>query len=61
MKAIYDNETDSKTERRLGADRRRWNCKHDFPYVDSHGDLVVNNRRKQKDRRLSQDKIKASR
>jgi len=39
------------TDRRQGIDRRQWTCQHDFPYVDSHGYLVVQNRRKQKDRR----------
>jgi hypothetical protein len=52
----HDNAIDNKTERRRGRDRRRWNCYHDFPYVDSHGFLVVHNRRKNMDRRKSLEK-----
>jgi len=54
----HENMTESNMERRCGTDRRRWNCDHDFPYVDSHGFLVVNNRRKAKDRRQPMEKIK---
>ncbi|MGD8593467.1 MAG: hypothetical protein PVF82_11575 [Gammaproteobacteria bacterium] len=59
MKAThYEKTTDSEMERRCGEDRRRWNCYHDFPYVDSHGYLVVDNRRKNRDRRQLVGKVK---
>ena len=58
MKATqHDNVPDSNMERRCGEERRRWDCDHDFPYVDSHGFLVVDNRRKTMDRRQSQEKV----
>ena len=40
-------------ERRTGEDRRSWECQLDFPYVDSHGTLVVEDRRKLVERRIS--------
>ena len=43
------------TERRKGTDRRRWTCNHDFPYVDTHGVLVVRNRRNNTERRLADE------
>jgi hypothetical protein len=61
VKAIHDNAIDSKTERRMGTDRRRWTCCHDFPYVDSHGFLVQSNRREQLDRRQSNEKQRLKR
>ena len=39
-------------ERRSGEDRRSWECHLDFPYVDSHGTLVIEDRRKQVERRI---------
>jgi hypothetical protein len=47
---MVDNNRGS--ERRSGADRRYWNSNLDFPYVDSHGTLVLADRRKTADRRL---------
>lgn len=43
----------SGVERRSGEDRRGWECHLDFPYVDSHGTLVVEDRRKKVERRIS--------
>lgn len=40
-------------DRRAGEDRRSWECQLDFPYVDSHGTLVVEDRRKTVERRIS--------
>ena len=40
-------------ERRCGEDRRSWQCNLDFPYVDSHGTLVVEDRRKIVERRVA--------
>ncbi|HEC18893.1 MAG TPA: hypothetical protein ENI97_06065 [Gammaproteobacteria bacterium] len=40
-------------DRRSGADRRSWECQLDFPYVDSHGTLVTEDRRKVAERRIS--------
>ena len=37
--------------RRSGAERRNWQCNSDFPYVDSHGILVINDRRAGNERR----------
>ena len=39
-------------DRRAGEDRRSWECQLDFPYVDSHGALVVEDRRKLVERRI---------
>lgn len=41
------------TERRRGEDRRSWECQLDFPYVDSHGTLVVEDRRIMVERRIA--------
>jgi hypothetical protein len=41
------------TDRRSGRDRRSWECNLDFPYVDSHGTLVTEDRRKCVDRRIA--------
>ena len=41
------------TERRAGEDRRSWECQLDFPYVDSHGTLVVEDRRVMVERRIA--------
>ena len=38
-------------ERRSGNERRNWHCEYDFPYVDTHGMLVVSDRRKSDERR----------
>lgn len=40
-------------DRRSGQDRRSWECQLDFPYVDSHGTLVIEDRRKVVERRIS--------
>lgn len=41
------------TDRREGDDRRSWECQLDFPYVDSHGSLVTEDRRQIVERRIS--------
>ena len=41
------------TDRRAGEDRRSWECQLDFPYVDSHGSLVTEDRRELVERRIS--------
>jgi hypothetical protein len=41
------------TDRRMGNDRRSWECQLDFPYVDSHGTLVTEDRRQIVERRIS--------
>ena len=41
------------TDRRAGEDRRSWECQLDFPYVDSHGTLVVEDRRVMVERRIA--------
>lgn len=38
-------------DRRSGQDRRNWHCQHEFPYIDSHGELVLADRRVHDDRR----------
>ena len=38
-------------ERRSGQDRRNWRCHHEYPYIDSHGILVLKDRRGADDRR----------
>ena len=43
----------SGSDRRCGSDRRSWECQLDFPYVDSHGTLVVEDRRVKVERRIS--------
>ena len=40
------------SDRRTGDDRRSWECQLDFPYVDSHGSLVTEDRRKIVERRI---------
>ena len=40
-------------DRRTGEDRRSWECQLDFPYVDSHGTLVTEERRNIVERRIS--------
>lgn len=55
------SETSAMLERRQGYDRRRWTCHHDFPYVDSHGYLVEQNRRNSTDRRRSTQKRRQGR
>lgn len=40
-------------DRRAGEDRRSWECQLDFPYVDSHGTLVVEDRRTMVERRIA--------
>ena len=40
-------------DRRAGEDRRSWECQLDFPYVDSHGTLVVEDRRLLVERRIA--------
>ena len=42
----------SGNDRRSGSDRRSWECQLDFPYVDSHGTLVLEDRRKVAERRI---------
>ena len=41
----------SAEDRRSGQDRRNWECQHEFPYIDSHGVLVIEDRRVSNDRR----------
>ena len=41
------------TDRRAGSDRRSWECQLDFPYVDSHGSLVTEDRRQIVERRIT--------
>lgn len=41
-----------RSDRRNGEDRRSWQCQLDFPYVDSHGTLVNEDRRKIVERRI---------
>lgn len=48
---MQDNRNGS--ERRKGEDRRSWECQLDFPYVDSHGTLVVEDRRVTVERRIA--------
>lgn len=43
----------SGNDRRSGEDRRSWHCQLDFPYVDSHGSLVVEDRRLLVERRMA--------
>ena len=40
------NEQHNYSERRSGTERRVWICRYEFPIVDSHGELVTENRRK---------------
>ena len=40
-------------DRRAGEDRRSWECQLDFPYVDSHGTLVMEDRRELVERRVA--------
>lgn len=40
------------SDRRIGEDRRSWECQLDFPYVDSHGSLVIEDRRQIVERRI---------
>lgn len=40
-------------DRRTGEDRRSWECQLDFPYVDSHGTLVMEDRRRVVERRIA--------
>lgn len=40
------NNTEEITERRSGEDRRTTPAYYDFPFVDSHGHLVTEERRK---------------
>ena len=46
-----ESKQDRYMERRTGNDRRYWHCEYDFPYVDSHGILVIDDRRKGDERR----------
>jgi hypothetical protein len=41
------------SDRRSGIDRRSWQSQLDFPYVDSHGTLVIEDRRKIVERRIA--------
>lgn len=41
------------SDRRTGNDRRSWECQLDFPYVDSHGTLVMEDRRQIVERRIT--------
>ena len=41
------------SDRRRGEDRRSWECQLDFPYVDSHGVLVTEDRRQIVERRIA--------
>lgn len=42
-------------DRRSGSDRRTWQNGYDFPFIDSHGVLVTEERRISGDRRLQLD------
>lgn len=46
-------------ERRAGTDRRCWECKIEFPYIDSHGTLVTEDRRKQQRRETFRGQVKS--
>ena len=46
-----ESKQDFYMERRSGNERRNWHCEYDFPYVDTHGMLVVSDRRKSDERR----------
>jgi len=46
-----ESKQDCYMERRSGNDRRNWHCEYEFPYVDTHGMLVINDRRKSDERR----------
>jgi len=45
-----------RSERRISEDRRSWQCQLDFPYVDSHGTLVTEDRRQLVERRITYPK-----
>lgn len=47
-------------EKRSGSERRQWYCHHDFPYVDTHGTLVIENRRENKGRRDSDKNLESN-
>ena len=46
-----ESKRDYYMERRSGSDRRNWHCEYEFPYVDTHGILVISDRRKSDERR----------
>jgi len=46
-----ESQQDLYMERRSGNERRNWHCEYDFPYVDTHGMLVIRDRRKSDERR----------
>lgn len=47
------NDTKQKSNQRTGEDRRSWRNQPDFPYLDSHGTLVLGDRRNQMERRTA--------
>ena len=57
---MKSQKTSTIQDRRKGQDRRNWECQHAFPYIDGHGELVVDDRRKSSDRRLLADQQETS-
>ena len=51
---MQDKKRQNPVERRAGKERRCWECEHEFPYIDGHGMLVTEERRKEP-RRNGQD------
>ena len=47
-------------DRRSGSDRRSWQNSFDFPFVDSHGILVTEERRVHNDRRIQLNSAETS-
>lgn len=45
--------TEYKSDQRTGGDRRNCLNQLDFPYLDSHGNLVLDDRRQNMERRLA--------
>lgn len=57
---MQDKNQKNTMERRAGNDRRCWECKHEFPYIDSHGTLVTGERRKVQRRDPAHARIKSA-
>ena len=55
---MQDKSQQFSNERRSGTDRRYWECKIEFPYIDSHGTLVTEDRRKQQRRETLRGQVK---
>lgn len=47
------NDTKQKSDQRTGEDRRSWQKQLDFPYLDSHGNLILDDRRNNMERRTA--------